>query len=126
MAKKIFTLLVIILGGVFFSLHAQNRIEESLSLNLQIHYFDPTLSSGDGTRTPILIPYVNQDGHTLYLYDANSNYTLVLLDEDGEVVYITPVSVGDPIIILPNTLTGNYVLQLYPGTYYYFEGVIEL
>ena len=61
-------------------------------------------------------------GHVL-----TSNYTLTLLNEEGEVVYSTIVPAGTSTVTLPATLTGDYELRLYPdGSNYYFCGDISL
>ena len=61
-------------------------------------------------------------GHVL-----TSDYTLVLLDEDGEVAYSTVVPAGTSTVVLPATLAGDFELRLYPdGTAYYYYGDITL
>ena len=71
-------------------------------------------------RTPICPPTVGLDGHTLYFETDHPSFTLVLLDEEGEEVYsaVAPSDVDS--VTLPSTLTGDYELQLYNGSNYYF------
>ena len=52
-------------------------------------------------------------------------FTLVLLDEDGVVVYSTFVPAGTTMIVLPSTLSDDFELRLVGDTYYY-RGYINL
>ena len=75
-------------------------------------------SSGDKNRprTPVLIPYVALDNHTLYLYSGCDNTTLELYDEDETLVYNTNIPEGTEQITLPNDLTGVFELRIIRGS----------
>ncbi len=120
--KKLIVLLSLLLFGVSYV-----SAIESVPLSVEFAGVDPYPSTGGLPRTPILVPNVSLDGHTLYLYNVGYDLTLVLLDEDGEVAYTVYVPAGTSAVNLPATLSGDYEIQLYPdGSSYYFFGWVEL
>ena len=123
--KKKLLLLCIFLGGVFSFLNA-SEVQDGLRISFQVMGVDPTIGSSNIPRGPIIQPDVYQDGSTLYLYNVDCVLSLVVLNEDGEMVYFTTVLPGTNSVMLPNTIEGNCVLQLYPGGNYYLEGEITL
>ena len=99
------------------------KLGGKVSLNVGI--VDETGTHGGDPRSPIVIPSVSLDGHTLYTGAVWFDATLQVLDEDGNVVYTTFVPAGTPTVVLPSTLSGDYELQLIQG-YWYFYGYIIL
>ena len=78
-------------------------------------------------KMPLRIPTIILDDSQIYFHDSHPDYTLTLLNEEGDVVYSTVVPAGTGTVTLPATLTGDYELRLYPdGTAYFFYGWIEL
>ena len=58
------------------------------------------------------VPKVYIDDYTL-LFEANHpEYVLNIKDEDGNVVYTTVVYSTQTQVILPSTLSGDYVIEL--------------
>ncbi len=125
MTKKIVFMLALMLSSIIVTISAQTAIVGS-SISLQVHQVDPTGTLGGGQRTPVLIPMVSLDDHTLYIYDVAYDFTLMLVDENDDVVYSTFVPANTASVVLPSTLTGTYTLMLIPNGTYYFEGEIEL
>ena len=92
-------------------------------------------TSGTGNshpRTPIQAPTVYLDGHTLsFLYAFSEDIEVQLLDPDTldddepTVVYSTAMYAGAQTVNLPTTYTGDYVLRLVVGSWY-FIGEITL
>ena len=95
-------------------------------VNLQVGIVEPSTSQGGHPRTPIVVPSVTQDGHTLYFNNVTYDLELVLVDEDGDEVYSVLVPANTASVVLPSSLSGDYELQLYPGEAYYFYCVITL
>ena len=69
---------------------------------------------------------------TVYLEDGvltftagHPDYTLTIKDEDGDVVYSTIVTSAQTTVVLPSTLTGDYVIELVMGNWL-FTGYIVL
>ena len=119
MKRIILFLLVLCLCG--FSIHA-NASETEIPLDSGI--YDPT-TGNENPRGPVLPPSVSINGHTLYTQCVPFDVTLQVLDTDGVVVYSTFVSAYTHSVILPASLSGDYVIQLIEG-YWYFYGWIHL
>ena len=101
-------------------------IANALPVTLQVDIVDPEDTQDNPQRGPVFCPNVDLDGHTLYLYSVSYDLTLVLLDEEENVVYTTFIPANTPSVVLPASLSGEYEIQLYPGGDYYFYGWIEL
>lgn len=100
---------------------------ESINFSIQCLGFDPKPIGVPLPKSPNNPPVVYQEDNVLYFVGDHSSYTLILRDEDGELVYSTFVSSTTTSVILPAWLEGDYELQLYPtGLNYYFYGWIEL
>ncbi len=117
----LFLLMTAILSMTSVSMMANGE-----DVQLTVGIIDPEEEQNNPQRTPILLPNVELDGHTLYLYSVSYDLTLVLVDEEDEVVYTTFIPANTPSVVLPATLSGEYEIQLYPGGDYYFYGWIEL
>lgn len=89
-----------------------------------LHPTPTTPTDGDPARSPILTPVFYLDGYTLTAADNTLGSTVMLLDEDDNVVFTTYVSIeGD--ILLPTTLSGTYTIEIVRGGII-FIGEIEL
>ena len=102
------------------------NVSAAEDIPLQTGIIDPKDDQENPHRNPITIPDVTLDGHTLYLYSVDYDLSLVLLDEEENVVYTTFIPANTPSVVLPASLSGEYEMQLYPGGDYYFYGWIEL
>ena len=76
-------------------------------------------------RSPILFPSVSLADHTLYFNSTIPDYYLLVLDEDGYVVYSTYVPSGTTLINLPTTLSGEFEIRLVTSSFYFY-GYITL
>lgn len=75
----------------------------------------------DGPRRgPIVPPSVSIDGHTLYLYSGCADATLQVVDTQGVVVYSTEITDFIDEIELPETLSGEYELQIIRGNFCFY------
>jgi len=88
--------------------------------------FNPIGSGHPIPKSPIQVPTVSLDDHTLYIYDVAYDLTLALVDEDDEVVYTVFVPANTSSVVLPSWLEGDYQLLLIPDEDYYFAGEISL
>ena len=56
-------------------------------------------------RTPVCVPTIYLDGHTLFFETSCDGCTLMLLDEDGNVAYSLVIPTGTTSLTLPATVT---------------------
>ena len=126
MKKKIFILIMGIVGLCAFS-YANGSSEQSVrqELNLEVRWGDLVPGGNPVPRTPILIPEVSIDGHTLYFDTPCDGYTLRILSSDNTVEYTTVIPTGATSLVLPATLSGNFEIRFETATYYYY-GYISL
>ena len=114
--KKLFLVIVLLSGIGINSLWAQE-------IPMQI------INQSSGSAGPTYAPprpwYITQNDYTLTLPAFEDDFTLVLLDEDGFVVYSTFVPAGTTMIVLPSTLSGDFEIRLVGDTYYY-RGYLSL
>ena len=94
-------------------------------VDLHEGYVDPGGDNGGQHRTPIEVPTVSLEDHTLFFETPCDGYTLRLLDEDGIVVFSTVIPSGTTSLVLPSYLSGEYEIQIIQG-YLYYYGYIEL
>ena len=104
--------MLLLLGGAF-SVTAFGAEQ----IPMQIIDQDP--ATGGNTLAPARPWYITQDDNVLTLPALADDYTLVLLDEDGDVAYTTFVPAGTTTVVLPSTLSGDFELRLVADTYYY-------
>lgn len=123
MAKNIYFLVFCLL--VMISVDASGRMNSQEGINLEMSKVDPTIMDDGQHKSPILVPEISLDDHTLYFYTPCDGYTLNLVDENDVVVYTIVIPVGTTSWVLPSTLSGEYELQLISGNYC-FWGMITL
>lgn len=71
-------------------------------------------------KSPVQVPTVFQNGHTLYLYSGCTDATLRLLDDDDEEVLSTEIIDEMDEICIPSTLVGTYRLEIIRGTFTFY------
>lgn len=83
---------------------------------------------GNGhTYAPARPWYITQDENVFTLATTPEDYTLVLLDEYGEIVYSDTLPSGSTMFVLPSTLSGSFEIRLMPfASTYYYRGYLEL
>ena len=72
---------------------------------------DRPLTNGH-PKSPDETPTVYIDDYTLYFEANHPEYVLNIKDEDGDVVYTTVVYSAQTQVVLPSTLSGDYVIEL--------------
>lgn len=98
--------------------------KEQVPLTVSYNEDEQPLGHGYG-RTPMCPPLVYIEDYTLTFAVGHPDYTLIIKDEDGTVVYTTNVFSTDIEVILPSTLSGDYEVNLVMGNWL-FTGLIEL
>ena len=119
MIKKLLLTIAFFVGVNLSSLMAQQDIP------MQI--IDLSAGAGGNTRMPSRPWYITQDDFTLTLPAFDYDYTLVLFNEEGIVVFSADYSAGTTTVTLPSTLSGEFELRLVPyAATYYYRGYMEL
>ena len=96
-------------------------------IELSVGFTDETPIIRIPTKAPVKPMHINLENHQIELSALHPDYTLTLLNEDGDVFYSTIVPASTSTVTLPATLTGDYELRLYPdGTAYFFYGYVTL
>ena len=93
-------------------------------VSLSIKGIDDDEDVKDRPKSPVLIPSVYIDGHTLLLYRGCDGCTIELCDEDGQTVYSVYVEPGTESIWLPEELAGSFEIRIVRGSLT-FVGEIE-
>ena len=94
-------------------------------VQLQVNFDDPENGQNPLKRTPMVMPEFYLDAHTLTGGSYTVGSTVVLKDEDGEVVFTSYIYVEGDTIALPSTLAGTYTIEVTRGSLT-FVGEIEL
>ena len=117
--KKLF---LFVLGAFLFSTKLMAWEQIPFTVNGDVD--DMPVGNGYG-RPSIEVPLVYIDDYTLTFEAYHPDYTLIIKDEDGDVVYSTTVFSAQTQVVLPSTLSGNYEIQLVMGNWL-FTGWINL
>lgn len=117
MIKKMLFVVAFIIGGGLMVFGAQ--------IPMQIIKDEP--AGNIGTYAPARPWYITQDENVFTMVATPEDYALVLLDEDGEVVYSDTLLSGSTMFVLPSTLSGDFELRIIPfaSTYYYRGYIIQ-
>ena len=114
--------LLMLLGALLLctSIGAKTLVPLTVSIE------DDNKPIGNGTgKSPMRPPVVYLDDHTLSFVTGHPDYTLLIKDEGGDVVYTTTVFSAETEVVLPSTLSGDYEIQLTMGNWL-FTGWINL
>ena len=115
--KKLIIFLLFLVGGGTFAFGAQ----------IPMQIIDPSLPSGGHPYAPVRPWYITQDDYAFTLAATPEDYTLVVLDEDDEVVYSDILLSGSTMFVLPSTLSGDFEIRLVPyASTDYYRGYINL
>ena len=118
MVRKLFLFVFLLIGVGSFSYGAQQ---------IPMQIIDQTPPLGGHPYAPYRPWFISQESNVFTLAATPEDYTLVLLDEDGKVVYTDTLSSGSTMFVLPSTLSGSYELRLVPlASTYYYRGYLEL
>ena len=108
--NKFFSLAILVVIVTSLSCVRANAFNPSGSLSnqvsLQVGYDNPVGSNPEPHKSPVLVPEVSLDDHTLTFDSSCLGLTLQLVNEDGDVEYTTVISSST--LVLPSTLEGEY------------------
>ena len=92
---------------------------------VDLQYDEPDYGDDGIHKSPITIPEINLEDHTLFFITPCDGCTLRLLDENDNVVYSTVIATGTTSLVLPSTLSGEYEIQIIQGNICFY-GYINL
>lgn len=124
--KKLLLSIVLLLATSFSDAIAQitgENIYEEIVLHTGI--IDPTAPEGPIKRSPIRVPSISINAHTLYFNSSCDGYTLRLYDEKGDLVVNLIIPENSSTINLPSFLVGEYEIQIIKGKYCFY-GYVNL
>ena len=119
--KKLLFSLILVLASSFSGVIAQITNEcfgEEIALQASI--IDPTKGKGPIKRSPVRVPSIGIDDHTLHFITSCDGCTLRLFNEDGDMVIDMIIPDNSSTINLPNYLTGEYEIQIIRGNYRFY------
>ena len=120
--KQLILLALLFIGEAFLS-DAYGSVTQSIPMQI----IDESEPGSGNTRAPARPWYIMQDDFTLTLPAFDYDYTLVLFNEEGIVVFSADYSAGTTTVTLPSTLSGEFELRLVPyAATYYYRGYMEL
>lgn len=119
--RKVF-IAIIAIANMYVSAPAY---AQCIPIPLEEGYIDPTIPHGGIPKSPVQVPEVSLDVHTLYFITPCDGSVLNLVDENGIVAYTLVIPAGTTSLVLPAILSGEYELQIIRGNYC-FWGMITL
>lgn len=95
------------------------------NLDFEVYYKDPLNGGNPMPKSPIELPQATLDGHVLTFTSSHANYTLTLLDENGDDAYQVFVPSSTSVVVLPSTLSGSFEIQLdFSGSYIFVSDIV--
>lgn len=119
--KKTFITLLLFTATCFATVSMATK----LMVPLQVNYDDPSTPLGNNHKSMVDPPTVYIEDYTLSFEANHPEYLLSIRDEDGYVVYTTMVYSTETQVVLPTTLSGDYMIELAMGELL-FTGWINL
>lgn len=97
----------------------------SAPVDLSVGFVDPKPMMPGSSKSPILIPGIDLTDGIITFQDSHPDYSLTLIDEDGDVVFQTVVPTAVTTVTLPSWLSGEYEIRIQPdGSSMYFYGYV--
>ena len=124
--KKLILSIVVLLASSFSDVIAKITSEAvGNEVILHVNLDDPNLHGKPIKRSPIRVPSISIDDHTLYFNSSCDGCTLRLYNEEGDLVVNLIIPDNSSTINLPSYLTGEYEIQIIRGNYRFY-GYIDL
>lgn len=100
------------------------QTENTEPIPLQVTDIDPTIIKDGPHKSPVQVPEVSLDDHTLYFFTPCDGCVLNIVDGSGALVYTLVIPAGTTSLELPATLTGDYELQIIRGNYCFWGEIV--
>lgn len=98
--------------ATFISARSQ---QEGNTIPLTVRLDDSSVLKQNYPRSPMRMPVVFQNGHTLTFRAFGIESTLTLTDEAGTLFFSSLLSSDDTSVTLPQILSGRYIIHFYIG-----------
>ena len=123
--KKLFSLaMLVIMFTTVLGVNANTLCRISPQwLQLQVRYDNPVQDKPIIPKSPVHVPDVYQEGHTLTFDESCDECTLRIVNDEDEVEFTTIIMSNT--VVLLSTLQGEYEIQIIRGNYCFY-GDIEL
>ncbi len=120
MKKSLFALFAFFAMNGFSSLSYATTSEfpENVGQGILLDFnccIDKTKGHMGNPKTPVLLPCIYQEGHTLYLIRGCELTTITLKDASGSIVFSTVIPEGCYYVSIPDYLVGEYELHIRRG-----------
>ena len=96
---------------------------DSLHISFGVSIIDPSLPGNGQGKSPVVPPSVSIDGHTLYLYNGCPGATLQVVNTLGVAVYTEELYETTTEVELPETLVGEYEMQILRGNFCFYATI---
>ena len=118
--KKLF-----LLFATFCCVAAQAAVNELVDVEFTVEIVNNGELGNQNPKSPIELPLATLDGHVLTFTSSHADYTLTLLDENGDDVYQVFVPASTSVVVLPSTLSGSFEIQLdFGGSYIFVSDIV--
>lgn len=119
--KKVILGLLLVLASSYVDVKAQNAGNE---IDFQVGLVDPTENHEPYQKSPIQVPSVSLEGHTLLFATSCDGCTLCLSDDNGTVAFSTVIPTGTTSLVLPSYLLGEYKIQIIQGNICFYGYIV--
>lgn len=123
MKKKVFKIMFFLF--MIIGPSGQMMAQTANPVGLNSTYIDPTSTLSHPHKSPMQVPSIFLEEYHLYFNTPCDGYELRLVDSCGDVVYSLVIPSGTAYLLLPESLQGEYELQLVSGNKMFY-GTIEL
>lgn len=119
--KKLFVLLAFLFGAF------ANIVANPVDVFFIVGVIGKGGTANPLPKSPLQPPIASLEDSVLTIESLHPDFTLIIMDEEGFLVYQTLLSASITTLTLPSTLSGNYVLWLIPAnSSYYFYSTVNL
>lgn len=122
---KRITILLSMLLFVSISFAETQQFSSFETIILHVRITDPTNGHEPYRLSPVRIPSVSIEGHSLLFTTSCDNCVLAIINEDGDTEYMATIPEGTTSLTLPSHLSGEYCIQIIRGRFC-FWGYIDL
>lgn len=95
---------------------------EGCPLDLSVNIIDDTPIAHDKGKSPIRMPAIWQDGHTISFQSYHPEYIINIV-QDGEMIFSSVIPADVALYDLPGYVSGECVIQFIRGNYCFWAEI---